>query len=46
MYLYQLARFLVRKLLGATEPAPSEPRWHFDRRRGVWVEPHMERDAA
>ncbi len=46
MYLYQLARFLTRKLLRrASEPAPG-PHWHFDRERQVWVEPYMERHAA
>lgn len=46
MYLYQLARFLTRKVLRrASEPAPG-PHWHFDREHQVWVEPHMERHAA
>ena len=47
MYLYQLIRFLTRKMLrSAPEPAPGEPHWHYDREHGAWVEPHMERHAA
>lgn len=47
MYLYQLARFLTRKLLRPVpEPSPEEPHWHFDRQQRVWVEPHLERHAA
>lgn len=47
MYLYQLTRFLTRKVLRpAPDPSPGEPHWHYDRARGVWVEPHMERHAA
>ena len=47
MYLYQLARFLTRKLLNRdAEPVLGEQHWHFDREHRVWVEPDWERHAA